>query len=90
MDFGIYNDIHTGLHSRIHTYKRCASLDPVTVLSDIHNGALIATGVVLFVFILIINTLFSILNKDKKDKLEPKESSSELQSEKGTLGIEEG
>jgi ABC-type phosphate transport system permease subunit len=33
-----------------------------------HFGALIATGVVLFVFILIINTLFSILNADKKDK----------------------
>jgi phosphate transport system permease protein len=37
---------------------------------SLHNGALIATGVVLFVFILIINTLFSILNKDKKDKRE--------------------
>ena len=33
-----------------------------------HFGALIATGVVLFVFILIINTLFSILNQEKKDK----------------------
>jgi phosphate transport system permease protein len=33
---------------------------------SLHNGALIATGVVLFVFILIINTLFSILNKGKK------------------------
>jgi phosphate transport system permease protein len=32
---------------------------------SLHNGALIATGVVLFVFILIINTLFTILNKDK-------------------------
>jgi len=32
---------------------------------SLHNGALIATGVVLFVFIMIINTLFSILNKDK-------------------------
>ena len=35
-----------------------------------HNGALIATGVVLFVFILLINTLFSVLNKEKKDKQE--------------------
>ena len=34
--------------------------------TDLHREALIATGVVLFVFILIINTLFSILkNKDK-------------------------
>ena len=30
---------------------------------SLHNGALIATGVVLFVFVLIINVLFSILNK---------------------------
>jgi len=37
---------------------------------SLHNGALIATGVVLFVFILIINTLFSILNKERKDKRE--------------------
>jgi len=35
---------------------------------SLHNGALIATGVVLFVFILIINTLFSILNKEKTEK----------------------
>ena len=35
--------------------------------TDLHREALIATGVVLFVFILIINTLFSILkNKDKE------------------------
>ena len=33
---------------------------------SLHNGALIATGVVLFVFILIINLLFSILNNDKE------------------------
>ena len=32
---------------------------------SLHNKALIATGVVLFVFILIINTIFSVLNKDK-------------------------
>ena len=32
---------------------------------SLHNSALIATGVVLFVFILIINMLFSILNRDK-------------------------
>ena len=31
---------------------------------SLHNGALIATGVVLFVFILIINMLFSTLNRD--------------------------
>ena len=35
---------------------------------SLHNGALIATGVVLFVFILIINTLFSILNSDKEKR----------------------
>jgi phosphate transport system permease protein len=35
---------------------------------SMHNGALIATGVVLFVFILIINTIFSILNKERKEK----------------------
>ncbi len=35
--------------------------------TDLHREALIATGVVLFVFILIINTLFSILkNRDKE------------------------
>lgn len=35
--------------------------------TDLHREALIATGVVLFVFILIINTLFSILkNRDKQ------------------------
>jgi len=53
---------------------------------SLHNGALIATGVVLFVFILIINTLFSILNKDKKDKHEQiKEAAEEaiLESEGG-------
>ncbi|MCL2717797.1 MAG: phosphate ABC transporter permease subunit PstC [Lachnospiraceae bacterium] len=33
---------------------------------SLHFGALIATGVVLFVFILIINLLFSIINQDKK------------------------
>ena len=33
---------------------------------SLHNSALIATGVVLFVFVLIINLLFSTLNKDKK------------------------
>jgi phosphate transport system permease protein len=32
---------------------------------SLHNGALIATGVVLFVFILIINMIFSVLNKDE-------------------------
>ena len=35
---------------------------------SLHNGALIATGVVLFVFILIINTLFSILNQEKRSR----------------------
>ena len=35
---------------------------------SIHNGALIATGVVLFVFILIINLLFSVLNQDKEKR----------------------
>lgn len=31
--------------------------------ADLHRGALIATGVVLFVFILLINTAFSVLNR---------------------------
>ena len=35
---------------------------------SLHNGALIATGVVLFVFILIINSLFTILNSDKQKR----------------------
>jgi ABC-type phosphate transport system permease subunit len=35
---------------------------------SLHFGALIATGLVLFVFILIINTLFSVLNQEKGDK----------------------
>ena len=35
---------------------------------SLHFGALIATGVVLFVFILIINTLFSILNNRREAK----------------------
>jgi phosphate transport system permease protein len=34
---------------------------------SLHYGALIATGVVLFVFILVINLLFSILN-EKRDR----------------------
>ena len=42
---------------------------------SLHFGALIATGVVLFVFILIINLLFSELNKDKKDKITPRKKS---------------
>jgi len=35
---------------------------------SLHFGALIATGVVLFVFILVINLLFSILNQDKEKR----------------------
>jgi len=35
---------------------------------SLHNRALIATGVVLFVFILIINTIFSVLNQDKEKR----------------------
>jgi len=35
---------------------------------SMHFGALVATGVVLFVFILIINLLFSIINRDKEIK----------------------
>jgi phosphate transport system permease protein len=35
---------------------------------SLHNGALIATGVVLFVFILIINSIFSILNQNKENR----------------------
>lgn len=38
---------------------------------SLHNGALIATGVVLFVFILLINTLFSILNNDRERRRRP-------------------
>ena len=52
---------------------------------SLHNGALIATGVVLFVFILIINTLFSILNKDKKDKNETKKKALQEAEEGGTI-----
>jgi len=33
--------------------------------TDLHRGALIATGVVLFVFILIINLSFSVLKRKK-------------------------
>ena len=36
--------------------------------TDLHRQALIATGVVLFVFILIINILFSLLNRRSGDK----------------------
>jgi len=39
---------------------------------SLHNGALIATGVVLFVFIMIINLLFSVLNKDKDKRAKHK------------------
>ena len=39
---------------------------------SLHNGALIATGVVLFVFILIINTIFSILNQDREKRVNRK------------------
>ena len=48
---------------------------------SLHNGALIATGVVLFVFILIINTLFSILNKDKSEKADGKRKKASLPEE---------
>jgi len=41
---------------------------------SLHNGALIATGVVLFIFILIINTLFSVLNQDKEKRVIRKKS----------------
>lgn len=37
--------------------------------TDLHEDALIATAAVLFVFILIINTSFSLLNREKKDKV---------------------
>ena len=36
--------------------------------TDLHREALIATAVVLFVFILIINLLFSLAKRDKKEK----------------------
>jgi len=42
---------------------------------SLHNGALIASGVVLFVFILIINTIFSILNQDKERRSRKKPTS---------------
>ena len=35
--------------------------------ADLHREALIATGVVLFVFILIINLLFAVLKDGRKD-----------------------
>ena len=52
--------------------------------TDLHEDALIATAAVLFVFILIINTSFSLLKKEKKDKTLKKEknSSNILSSEK--------
>lgn len=40
--------------------------------ADLHREALIATGVVLFVFILIINLLFSILKNRSKGKSDKK------------------
>ena len=36
--------------------------------ADLHRGALIATGVVLFVFILIINLLFSLIKRRQESK----------------------
>jgi len=39
---------------------------------SLHFGALIATGVVLFIFILAINTAFSILNQDKEKRIRKK------------------
>jgi len=39
---------------------------------SMHFGSLIATGVVLFVFILIINSIFSILNRDKEKRAKRK------------------
>jgi len=51
---------------------------------SMHYGALIATGVVLFVFILLINTLFTVLNKGRKDKKEQlKEEAEEAILESG-------
>ena len=47
---------------------------------SMHFGALVATGVVLFIFILIINLLFSIINSDKEIK----------RSKKKEITIEEG
>lgn len=44
--------------------------------TDLHEDALIATAAVLFVFILIINTSFSLLKKEKKDKTLKKEKNS--------------
>ena len=35
--------------------------------AELHRGALIATGVVLFVFILIINVLFSVLKRKENN-----------------------
>jgi phosphate transport system permease protein len=42
------------------------------VRGSLHDRSLIATGVVLFVFILIINSLFSMLNADKKERTRKK------------------
>jgi len=49
--------------------------------NSMHFGALVATGVVLFVFIMIINLLFSILNQDK----EMKRSKKTIVSEEGAV-----
>ncbi len=43
--------------------------------TDLHRDALIATGVVLFVFILIINSLFSLVNKKESDTSKTKKLS---------------
>ena len=48
---------------------------------SLHNGALIATGVVLFVFILMINMLFSVLNRDAPRRGRGKENAPDLSKE---------
>ena len=48
--------------------------------NELHRGALVATGVVLLIFILIINVLFGLVNGKKKDKGGKKLSG-------GTLGV---
>jgi phosphate transport system permease protein len=46
-------------------------------VGSLHQGALIATGVVLFIFVLIINTLFSMLNREKSVKDDMKKEAAE-------------
>ncbi len=55
----------TGLFNGVRTLTANIVLE-MGYAAELHREALIATGVVLFVFILIINLLFSVLRKEKR------------------------